>query len=520
MTRVYGNKIKNTHSGTTRTWRLYADYSISSTETAYTIKGTSLGVQNTTSPSAATMGFNANSLTVSYSGVLTASYKRTTKTGSIKGGATFEVYGTDKSAVIERTRVAQSKSLVCKCVANSNTAWDGTSTKTVSFTIPARSSHIVSYDANGGSGSIPSFTKFYSATGETAYYETLSDGSGFSKAGYRVAEWNTMPDGSGTSYPISGYYTANGTTAVTLYAQWQATYVKPEIQNLLAFRVADASGGASPTVTSTGETGFCKFELVGGANYTFDSATVQFGTATAKSMAKSGTTVYGYSDVDSIAQTSAYTVKITVVVTGVDGISRTYTDSTYISKSVSVFDVASNGNCFAFFGTATDGLTDPKLIINGELAFGTEADAAVARSNLGITKLTNAIKTRLPSNKSLTNAYSKCSLEQAIINGSLFTLSNNEITCGESGIVEVNLTLYCYNGFTADDLVSLACYKNGSLATRVIDRVNMAGAYQMFNKTDYINVSKGDKLSLYAYNVSGSRGVIADETQMLVRYIA
>ena len=384
MARVYGNKITNTSSGSTRTWRLYADYSVSSTETAYTIKGTSLGVQNTTSPSAATMGFNANSLTVSYSGVLTALYKRTKKTGDIKGGATFEVYGTDKSAVIERTRVRQTKSLTFKCVANSNTVWDGTSTKTVSFTIPARSSHTVSYDANGGSGNIPSFTKFYSATGETAYYETLSDGSGFSKVGYRVAEWNTMPDGSGTSYPISGYYTANGTTAVTLYAQWQTTYVKPEIQNLLAFRTANASGGATPTVTSTGETGFCKFELVGGANYTFDSASVQFGTATAKSMTRSGNIVYGYSDPDSIAQTSAYTVKITVVVTGIDGVSRTYTDSTYISKSVPVFDVASNGNCFAFFGTATDGLTDPKLIINGEMAFGTEADAAVARANLGL----------------------------------------------------------------------------------------------------------------------------------------
>ena len=68
--------------------------------------------------------------------------------------------------------------------------------------------------------------------------------------------------------------------------------------------------------------------------------------------------------------------------------------------------------------------------------------------------------------------------------------------------------------------MSHACYKNGSLATRVVDRANMAGAYQMFSKTDYISVSEGDKLSLYAYNADGSRGVIAGETQMLVRYIA
>ena len=429
MTRVYGNKVTNTSSGSTRTWRLYADYSVSSTETAYTIKGTSLGVQNTASSSATTMSFNANELTVSYSGVLTASYKRTTKTGEIKGGAAFEIYGTNKSAVIERTRVAQSKSLTFKCVAKSKTAWKGTSTKAVSFTIPARSSHTVSYDANGGSGSIPSFTKFYSATGETAYYETLSDGSGFSKVGYRVAEWNTMPDGSGTSYPISGDYTDNSTTAVTLYAQWETTYVKPEIQNLLAFRTADASGGASPTVTSTGETGFCKFELVGGANYTLTSATVQFGTAAAKSMTKSDTTVYGYSDIGSIAEESAYTVTVTVVVKGADGISRTYTDSTYISKSVPVFDVASNGNCFAFFGTAIDGLANKTLIINGELAFDTETSAAAARANLGLTGAET--KTLLWTNASPSSDFSA----QAVLNnppGQLSGYRGVEIVYNES----------------------------------------------------------------------------------------
>ena len=144
----------------------------------------------------------------------------------------------------------------------------------------------------------------------------------------------------------------------------------------------------------------------------------------------------------------------------------------------------------------------------------------IEKNNTDWKKLMNVIKTHLPSNKSLTNTYSNCSLEQVIRNGSLFTLSNNEITCGESGIVEVNLTLYCYNGFSVNDAVALAVYKNGSLVSRLMDKVSAAGSYEMFNKTDYIEVSKGDKLSLYAYNGTASRGVIADETQMLVRYIA
>ena len=118
-------------------------------------------------------------------------------------------------------------------------------------------------------------------------------------------------------------------------------------------------------------------------------------------MTKSGTTLYGYSDPGSIAQASAYTVKITVVVTGTDGISRTYTDSTYISKAVPVYDATPNS--FAFFGTAIDGLTDPKLIINGELAFGTEADAAAARANLGLTGVEK--KTLLWTNASPTSGF-------------------------------------------------------------------------------------------------------------------
>ena len=281
-------------------------------------------------------------------------------------------------------------------VRSSKGDWTGaTVTASATVTIPALAPATITFDANDGSGTVPTAISTYVGVANTIPSNSLT------RTGYTFNGWNTASDGSGTAYATGSTITPTGD--VTLYAQWQTTYVKPEIQNLLAFRTANASGGASPTVTSTGKTGFCKFQLVGGANYTLTSATVQFGTATAKSMTKSGNTLYGYSTVGSIAQASAYTVRVTVVVTGADGIARTYTDSTYISKSVPVFDVSNDGNCFAFFGTAIDGLTSPKLIINGELAFDTETSAAAARANLGLTGAET--KTLLWTNASPTSGF-------------------------------------------------------------------------------------------------------------------
>lgn len=197
---------------------------------------------------------------------------------------------------------------------------------------------------------------------------------------------------------LMGYGTSLASNCAVSIEIPALAYVAPDIQNLVAFRVANTSGGASPTVTSTGTTGFCKFQLVGGANYTFTSARVQFTPDTWYSMTKSGTTIYGYSGAGKIAQTSSYTVKVEVTVTGTDGRQRTYYYLTYISKSVPVFDISNDANCFAFFGTATDGLTGKKLIVNGETMLnpalpiasgGTDATTAwEARDNLEVKKYT------------------------------------------------------------------------------------------------------------------------------------
>lgn len=351
-----------------RKYRARVDYSVSA-ETATTITYKAILYVNIDHSVSASYSGTLNLAGSTYTGTCETKYKESNPVKTVTCVSaktkTFAKGATATTATIKGG------------VRSSTGSWTGaTVTASATVTIPALAPATITFNANDGLGTVPTAISTYVGVANTIPSNSLT------RTGYTFNGWNTASDGSGTSYATGATITPTGD--VTLYAKWETTYVKPEIQNLLAFRTANDSGGASPTVTSTGETGFCKFELVGGANYTFTSASVQFGTAAAKSMTQSETTVYGYSAPGSIAQASAYTVKITVVVTGTDGISRTYTDSTYISKSVPVFDVASNGNCFAFFGTAIDGLTDPKLIINGEMAFGTEADVAVARTNLSV----------------------------------------------------------------------------------------------------------------------------------------
>ena len=79
------------------------------------------------------------------------------------------------------------------------------------FTTPAQYS--VAYNANYGTGTVPS-----SVTQNSGSSVTVASGSGLRRTGYTFSGWNTKADGSGTAYAAG----ATINTGATLYAQWMA----------------------------------------------------------------------------------------------------------------------------------------------------------------------------------------------------------------------------------------------------------------------------------------------------------
>ena len=76
----------------------------------------------------------------------------------------------------------------------------------------------ITYDANGGSGSVPVDTTKY-LPGSTI---TVLGGGALTRSGYTFAGWNTTAAGSGTTYAAGSTFSM-GSANVTLYAKWTAS---------------------------------------------------------------------------------------------------------------------------------------------------------------------------------------------------------------------------------------------------------------------------------------------------------
>ncbi|GHV94496.1 hypothetical protein AGMMS50293_08160 [Spirochaetia bacterium] len=89
---------------------------------------------------------------------------------------------------------------------------------------PATIRYTVSYDANGGSGSVPASQM---ATNGTII--AVSNPGGLSNSGMGFNGWNTQPGGGGTPYTAGSSLTVSGD--ITLYAQWVVQYTVSYVLN-------------------------------------------------------------------------------------------------------------------------------------------------------------------------------------------------------------------------------------------------------------------------------------------------
>lgn len=195
-------------STATRQYRGWLSYNVSTTDTKVTVTAWS-GIQQSAAMSVAYTDTQTATGGYSKTGTVSFSYS----TGEVnKQAVATQTYTFNRgtAAVTRNIRID-----VHATNASSASGWNNTTLyKQVGISVPALASWVVSYNANGGSGSVANGTKYYGTN------LTLSDGAGFTRTGYTLTEWNTQPDGSGTTYSKGQTYSDNA--ALTLYAIWTA----------------------------------------------------------------------------------------------------------------------------------------------------------------------------------------------------------------------------------------------------------------------------------------------------------
>ena len=173
--------------------------------------------------------------------------------------------------------------------------------------------YTVSYNANGGSGAPSSQTKTYGTTLKLSSTKPT-------RTNYNFLGWATSASATAAQYAAGANYTANA--AVTLYAVWELSYVKPRIFNLSAQRC-----NAAGTLTDDGEYALISFNFETDKNVSsivvaWESASADSGSKTISASGMSGTvsSVVG----GSLTPEASYSITITVT-DAVDNSSATTT---------------------------------------------------------------------------------------------------------------------------------------------------------------------------------------------------
>lgn len=230
----------------TSTTSVTVTYSVTSTATATTVKITNIAWKSTRSG-----GWSKKQwwyLEAEWNDTDAGKYAMDTKstTGTAAAGATSATKSVSWSWSFSKTHAAQDGYYIGMWaeIGSTSSHDDYYESKFVDFTVPAKASYTVTYNANGGTGTHASQTKWY---GETL---TLTTGTHPTRTGYVFKNWNTKADGTGTAYSASNVsYTANA--ALTLYAIWNSVVTFDANGGTGAPAAATVQYGSSYTVPTT-----------------------------------------------------------------------------------------------------------------------------------------------------------------------------------------------------------------------------------------------------------------------------
>ncbi len=142
---------------------------------------------------------------------------------SDKGAATGSVFLTVVDGdCISKEDVASllldNRSLICCYYDGSKVEYDFATPVTSGMTLWVQWCYTVTFDANGGTGSVSNLTI------ETVNLEELPEPGNLEKAGLAFAGWNTKQDGTGTTYQPGDYFSNPEVGNTTLYAMWDTGY--------------------------------------------------------------------------------------------------------------------------------------------------------------------------------------------------------------------------------------------------------------------------------------------------------
>jgi uncharacterized repeat protein (TIGR02543 family) len=153
--------------------------------------------------------------------------------------------------------------------------------------------HTVTYNGNGStSGTVPTDSNLYAPN---ATVTVLSNSGSLAKTGYTFAGWNTVANGSGTTYAPNQTFTM-GSSNVTLYALWNVLQYTLTVTSSGSGTTSPAGAhtatyGVATSITATPGTGyyFLNWTVSAGSGATFGST----GTATSTSASDTVTLTSG-----------------------------------------------------------------------------------------------------------------------------------------------------------------------------------------------------------------------------------